>query len=64
MGSKESAISKDDGVVVAGAAAPLWMRKLVGRLFRDDKGAKWKVSAVNWRDGDKDLQDEEEAYEG
>ena len=40
------------------------MRKLVGRLFGDDKGAKWKVHAVNWRGGDKDLQAEEEAYKG
>ena len=63
-GSEESASSEDDNTVVAGAAAPLWMRKLVGRLFGDDKGAKWKVRAVIWRDGNEDLQAEEEAYEG
>ena len=40
------------------------MRKLVERLFGDDKGAKWKVRAVIWSDGDEDLQAEEEAYEG
>ena len=33
-------------------------------LFGEDKGAKWKVRAVIWRDRDKDLQIKEEAYEG
>ena len=61
-GSEESASSKHNDVVVAGAAATLWMRKLLGRLFVDYKGAKWKVRAVIWRDGDEDLQAEEEAY--
>ena len=61
-GSEDSASSKDDNVVIVGAAAPLWMRKLVGRLFGDDKVAKWKVRAVIWHDGGEDLQAEEEAY--
>ena len=39
-GSEEILSSEGEDVVVAGAAAPLWMRKLVGRLFGDDKGAK------------------------
>ena len=61
--SKESGSSEENNVVIAGEAAPLWMHNLVGRLFRDDKGAKWKVRAVIWRDGDENLQVEEEAYQ-
>ena len=40
------------------------MHKLVGPLFGENKGDKWKVRTVIWRDGDDELQAKEEAYEG